>query len=377
MWRIIAVAKMEFLHLRRDLRSLIIVIFLPMLILILFGYALTFETKNVPVALWDDDNSPLSRSLVDRIENSGYFNTKYQVDSDSQLDYLIDSGKAAVALRIPSDFSSRISSKKSAMIQIIIDGSDNQTASQVLSYIQVLIQSFSSEILMDILQSEGKVVSRQFLPLNFKPRIWFNQELKHRNYLIPGLIGLVLMMTTVTAVSLTVAREQERGTIERIMVSPIARWQYIIGKLLPYIVVALVDMLLIFFSGLYIFKVPFRGSFWLLLSLSSLFFASALGLGLFISTIARTQQMAWLISLLSTFLPSMILSGFIFPIRNMPLVIQAITYLLPIRYYMVILRGIILKGVGVSVLWQQIVALIIFNIGIIFFTSLKLKKRIA
>lgn len=377
MWRIIAVAKMELLHIRRDRRSLIIVVFLPMFALMLFGYALTFEIKDVPVALWDEDNSSLSRNLADKIHNSSYFNIKYHINSNSQLDYIIDSGKAAVAIRLSSDFSSRIRAKKTAVVQIIIDGSDNQTASQVLSNIQVLIQSFSSEILKNIMQSEGKLLSRRLQPIDFRPRVWYNQELKHRNYLIPGLIGVILMMSTVAAVSLAIAREYERGTIERIMVSPISRWQYIIGKLLPYIAVALVDIMLIISSGLYVFKVPFRGSFWLLLSLSALFFASALGLGLFISTIARTQQMAWLLSLLSTFLPSMILSGFVFPIRNMPLVIQLITYLLPIRYYMVILRGIILKGVSVSVLWQQIVALIIFNIVIIFLGSSKLKKRTA
>jgi ABC-2 type transport system permease protein len=377
MWRIAAVTKMELLHILRDLRSLIIVVFLPMLALILFGYALTFEIKNASVVIWDEDNSVLSRNLADRIHNSIYFDVKYRINSDSQLDYFIDSGKAVVALRLPVDFSEKISNKKPTAIQIIIDGSDSQTASQILSNIQVLIQNFSSEIFMDILQREGKVVIKQLLPIDFKPRVWYNQELKHRDYLIPGLIGVVLMMTMAVAVSLTIAREQERGTIERIMVSPVARWQYIIGKLLPYIGVAVIDVLLILFSGLYIFKVPFRGNFWLLLGLSAIFFGSALGMGLFISTIARTQQMAWLLSLLITFLPAMILSGFVFPIRNMPKVIQLITYLLPIRYYMVILRGIILKGVGISVLWEQVAALIIFNIIIIFLSSLKFKKRIA
>jgi ABC-2 type transport system permease protein len=377
MWRIAAVTRMEFLHIIRDLRSLVIVVFLPMVALILFGYALTFEIKNAPVAIWDENNSQLSRNLADRIHNSIYFDVKYRINSASQLDSVIDSAQAVVALRLPADFSEKINSKKSTAIQIIVDGSDNQTASQVLSNMQVLIQNFSSEIFMDILQHEGKIVAKQLLPIDFKSRVWYNQELKHRNYLIPGLLGVVLMMTTTVAVSLAIAREQERGTIERIMVSPIARWQYIMGKLLPYIGVAIIDMLLIFFSGLYIFKVPFRGNFWLLMGLSALFFASALGMGLFISTIARTQQMAWLLSLLTTFLPSMILSGFVFPIRNMPIVIQLITYLLPIRYYMVILRGVILKGIGLNILWQQAAALIIFNIIIIFLTSIKFKKRIA
>jgi ABC-2 type transport system permease protein len=377
MWRIAAVTKMELLHILRDLRSLIIVVFLPMLALILFGYALTFEIKNASVVIWDEDNSALSRNLADRIHNSIYFDVKYRINSDYQLDYLMDSGKAVVALRLPVDFSEKIRNKKPTAIQIIVDGSDNQTASQVLSNIQVLIQNFSSEIFMDILQREGKVVTKQLLPIDFKPRVWYNQELKHRNYLIPGLIGVVLMMTLAVAVSLAIAREQERGTIERIMVSPIARWQYIIGKLLPYIGVAIIDVLLILFSGLYVFKVPFRGNFLLLLGLSAIFFGSALGMGLFISTIARTQQMAWLLSIITTFLPAMILSGFVFPIRNMPIVIQLITYLLPIRYYMVILRGIILKGIGINVLWEQVVALVIFNIIIIFLSSLKFKKRIA
>jgi ABC-2 type transport system permease protein len=233
MWRIAAVTKMELLHILRDLRSLIIVVFLPMLALILFGYALTFEIKNASVVIWDEDNSVLSRNLADRIHNSIYFDVKYRINSDSQLDYFIDSGKAVVALRLPVDFSEKISNKKPTAIQIIIDGSDSQTASQILSNIQVLIQNFSSEIFMDILQREGKVVIKQLLPIDFKPRVWYNQELKHRDYLIPGLIGVVLMMTMAVAVSLTIAREQERGTIERIMVSPVARWQYIIGKLLP------------------------------------------------------------------------------------------------------------------------------------------------
>ena len=374
MERIAALTVKELKHIRRDPRSLIMVLFFPMLMLILFAYAITFDIREVPTALFDADRSAESRGLILSLSSSGYFRM-IPVGSYRAAEEKLNSGEAWAALIIPAGFARRIDRGETASIQILVDGSDSNTASQVVAYLKGALIRYSGKLLFKKSLREGRLMNGS--PISFRPRLWYNPDLKSPNFLIPGLIGLIMMVIGVMLTSLSIAREEEDGTLEGIRVSPISSLEFIVGKLLPYILIAIAELVLILIAGITIFDLPFRGSFSLLFLLSLIFFVSILGMGLLISTIARTQQMAWLLSLLLTFLPSLILSGFIFPIRNMPYFVQLITYLLPARYFIVILRGIILKGVGFSQLKMQVVYLVVLGSTFMVASILRFKKKIA
>ncbi|MCD6451589.1 MAG: ABC transporter permease [Acidobacteria bacterium] len=374
MERIAALTVKELKHIRRDPRSLIMVLFFPMLMLILFAYAITFDIREVPTALFDADRSAESRGLILSLSSSGYFRM-IPVGSYRAAEEKLNSGEAWAALIIPAGFARRIDRGETASIQILVDGSDSNTASQVVAYLKGALIRYSGKLLFKKSLREGGLMNGS--PISFRPRLWYNPDLKSPNFLIPGLIGLIMMVIGVMLASLSIAREEEDGTLEGIRVSPISSLEFIVGKLLPYILIAIAELVLILIAGITIFDLPFRGSFSLLFLLSLIFFVSILGMGLLISTIARTQQMAWLLSLLLTFLPSLILSGFIFPIRNMPYFVQLITYLLPARYFIVILRGIILKGVGLSQLKMQVVYLVVLGSTFMVASILRFRKKIA
>jgi len=374
MERIAALTVKELKHIRRDPRSLIMVLFFPMLMLILFAYAITFDIREVPTALFDADRSAESRGLILSLSSSGYFRM-IPVGSYRATEEKLNSGEAWAALIIPAGFARRIDRGETGSIQILVDGSDSNTASQVVAYLKGALIRYSGKLLFKKSLREGRLMNGS--PISFRPRLWYNPDLKSPNFLIPGLIGLIMMVIGVMLTSLSIAREEEDGTLEGIRVSPISSLEFIVGKLLPYILIAIAELVLILIAGITIFDLPFRGSFSLLFLLSLIFFVSILGMGLLISTIARTQQMAWLLSLLLTFLPSLILSGFIFPIRNMPYFVQLITYLLPARYFIVILRGIILKGVGLSQLKMQVVYLVVLGSIFMVASILRFRKKIA
>ena len=374
MERIAALTVKELKHIRRDPRSLIMVLFFPMLMLILFAYAITFDIREVPTALFDADRSAESRGLILSLSSSGYFRM-IPVGSYRAAEEKLNSGEAWAALIIPAGFARRIDRGETGSIQILVDGSDSNTASQVVAYLKGALIRYSGKLLFKKSLREGRLMNGS--PISFRPRLWYNPDLKSPNFLIPGLIGLIMMVIGVMLTSLSIAREEEDGTLEGIRVSPISSLEFIVGKLLPYILIAIAELVLILIAGITIFDLPFRGSFSLLFLLSLIFFVSILGMGLLISTIARTQQMAWLLSLLLTFLPSLILSGFIFPIRNMPYFVQLITYLLPARYFIVILRGIILKGVGLSQLKMQVVYLVVLGSIFMVASILRFRKKIA
>jgi len=374
MERIAALTVKELKHIRRDPRSLIMVLFFPMLMLILFAYAITFDIREVPTALFDADRSAESRGLILSLSSSGYFRM-IPVGSYRATEEKLNSGEAWAALIIPAGFARKIDRGETGSIQILVDGSDSNTASQVVAYLKGALIRYSGKLLFKKSLREGRLMNGS--PISFRPRLWYNPDLKSPNFLIPGLIGLIMMVIGVMLTSLSIAREEEDGTLEGIRVSPISSLEFIVGKLLPYILIAIAELVLILIAGITIFDLPFRGSFSLLFLLSLIFFVSILGMGLLISTIARTQQMAWLLSLLLTFLPSLILSGFIFPIRNMPYFVQLITYLLPARYFIVILRGIILKGVGFSQLKMQVVYLVVLGSTFMVASILRFKKKIA
>ena len=348
----------------------------PAFVLFLFGFAINLDIKHIPLAVFDQDRSKDARELTESFIQSGYFDLKRRIFSEKQINPTMDKREVKAVLRIPPDFSKDINKVKNTPVQLIIDGSDNNTANIIMGYSNTIIQKFSRQMLGELLLNKGMVFSAQLPSVDLRPNIWYNPELKSSIFLIPGLIGMILMTIAVIRTSITIVREKERGTMESLLVTPIRPLELMIGKIIPYIVIAFISLALILFLSRFIFQVPFRGNLVTLLSLSGIFIAASLGIGLYISNVAETTQTAWLMGFLSSVLPALILSGFIFPLESMPYPIQLITYLFPIRYFLVILRGIILKGVGITILYPEALIIIIFALVMITFSALRFKKKV-
>lgn len=373
--RILAVLRKEFIEIRRDPRSLAMVLVLPLMMLILYSYSLNFDIRYVKTAVYDLDNSRFSRELITRFQNSNFI-IKY-VDKYDDLEKYLDARKARVALCIPVDFSRKLSRGEIAQIQAIVDGSDANSASIIIGYISQITQQQSIDMAFSFFQSSGIRIERGFPPIQVEHRAWYNPELKSTNFLVPGLIAIIMMMVGTISTSLSIVGERERGTFEKLIITPVRSYELAIGKVLPYIIIAFFDLILCLLLGIFWFKVPFRGSMTLLLSLSVIFLFSTLGLGLLVSAIVGTQRMAMLLSMTISLLPSFLLSGFAFPIEDMPRFLQLVTYLVPAKYFLNILRGIFLKGIGIRVLWVNAVWLLIFDIFMILISSLKFRKKLA
>lgn len=377
MVRLLALIEKEIIQVLRDPISLMIMFMMPGLMLILFGVAISLDVNHINLAVWDLDKTPAAREFVRGLTQSGYFDVTDYVQTDKAIGRLLDSGRIRVALKIPPGFEENLKQAQPSPVGIFIDGSDNNTASITLSYINLIIQQYSMNVFMSTMQ-RGEAVRKDIgLPVELEPRIWYNPELISENFFVPGLIGMVLMVSTTVLTAMSIIREKERGTIEMLMVSPLPRWVLVLAKIVPYFVIALVDMFILVFVSQTLFHVPFRGSVPLLFLSSSLFLLTALGLGVLISTLASSQQVAWTICMLTTVLPSFLLSGFIFPIEGMPWGIRIVTYLVPVRYFIVILRGIILKGVGMQALFPQIASLFIFALVMIAISSRRISRRLA
>ena len=363
----------EFLHLKRDRKMLAISILAPVIQLILLGYAATMDVKDIPMIIYDMDKSSVSREFVSRFVNSGYFVLSGNVNSSDEIDKNIENGKAWIALIIPSDFSSKILSGRQTSVQLIADGSDANSANISVGYASQIITKYTRELMIGL---ETQIRSRLSLPtVNPVLRVWYNPELKSKNFMIPGVLALVLMIITMTLTSLGIVKEKEVGTLEQLMVTPIKPYQLIIGKLLPFVLIAAIDVLLVIFVADWWFNLPLRGSFFLLLGLSGLFVLTTLGLGLFISTVSKTQQQAMMTAQFFFFLPFIFFSGFTFPIENMPKIIQYLTYAIPLRYYIVIVRGLFLKGIGIAELWPHALALLVFGIAILTSSVFRFRKK--
>jgi len=375
--RIYVVVVKEITQIVRDPIALLLMFILPAFLLFIFGFAINLDIRTIPLAVLDHDKTENSRVLVDRFITSGYFKLKQRLSSEDQINWLLDRGEVKAIIKIPANFQREVFKGKSTPVQIIIDGTDNNTATVVMGYARMIMQQHSKDVLFELLRTSRGAILAGIPTLDVRPNIWYNPELRSINFMVPGLIGIIMMVVGVVNMSVSIVREKERGTIEAIMVSPLRPFELMLGKIIPYILIAFIDLNLIILLGKFVFHVPFRGSFLLFLFLSFLFLASALSMGLFISSIAKTCQVAWLISFLATILPSIILSGFIFPISNMPKIIQFISYFLPVRYFIVILRGIILKGVGLSVLYPQALVLVGFAAVLLASCSLRFKKRLA
>lgn len=358
---LVPLIRKEFLHIRRDPRSLGLALVVPLFLLILFGYAITLDIKDIPLVILDQENSRTSRELIGRFIHSGRFVLLSPASAEKEMDLFLEKGEARALITIPPDFSARLRAGKSVPLQVILDGADSNTASITLGYISAILESFSAQTLREI---AGERAPSPFSrpPFTTQPRIWFNPELKSVYFIVPGIIGVIMMVVAVGLTSMAIVQERERGTMEGLLASPLHPLALVMGKLMPYGLIALIDVFLILATGILLFRLPFRGELLTLIVPTCLFLLASLGMGLLISTLVQSQQAAWMLSLLLTLLPAIILSGFIFPLESMPRAVQALSYLFPLRYFLVVLRSIILKGAGFAALLPQIQALALFAV---------------
>jgi len=372
--RLVSLIRKEFIQIVRDPRTLAITFIMPVMQIFLLGYAATNDVRNVPLAVWDQDRSWASRQLLDAYRAADYFHLDYDAGNEDELRRLIDSGAARAGLIIPPDYSTRIASGQTAQVAMIVDGSDPTIANTALSAATMIGQTKATNLLVERAASRGQSAVAQ-LPVEVRTQVWYNPDLLSTYYMIPALIGLILMMMTTLLTSTSIVRERERGTIEQLIVTPLRSVELVVGKLTPYVLIAMIDMAEIIGAGVLIFGVPINGSLPLLLLLAGLFLVSTLGLGLFVSTLANTQQEAMFTSMFFL-LPAIFLSGFFFPLAGMPWYLQAFSYVIPLRYFLIITRGIMLKGVAIDVLWNQVIALGIFAIVIMGSAALRFRKRL-
>ncbi|MGZ3567311.1 MAG: ABC transporter permease [Thermodesulfobacteriota bacterium] len=369
-----AIAKKEFFHIYRDPRSLALVIMMPALLMLLFGYAVTLDVKNISMAVLDRDRSQESLIFIQRFSASPYFHLRFYVRDEKEMRRLIDQGEVKMGLVLPWDFSKTIKAEEIVPIQVLIDGSDANTANLILSYAQVIARQYTQE--KTILKVSRMGIENVNFPIEARPRVWFNEDLESKNYFVPGLVAVIISIIGVLLTGQVIVREWENGTMELLISTPIRKAELMIGKLFPYFFLGLLDLVLAVLMGKWVFQVPLRGSVGLLLALSCIYIFVALALGLTISTIARTQLLANQMAMITGFLPTFLLSGFTFSIGNMPTWLQIITYGIAPRYYVSILKDIFLKGVGFSFLWGETLALVGMAIAGFWVATRSFKKEL-
>jgi len=372
--RLVALMRKEFTQILRDPRTLALAILMPILQLFLLGYAATSEVRNLPLAVLDRDRSPASRALLDAYRAADYFNLAYDVDSEDELRDLVDRGRVGVGLIIPPDYGSQLAAGGHAVIAFVIDGSDPSVASTALSAGQLIAQDYATDIQIERFERAG-ISLPAGLPIEVRTQVWYNPDMQDSYFMVPGVAGMVLFAVTSILTASSIVRERERGTIEQLIVTPIRPWELMVGKLLPYSILALFNTLEVLLIGTLWFGVPIRGSLILIFLLSALFLMTSLAIGLLASTVANTQQEA-ILTVFITMLPSIFLSGFFFPIAAMPKVLQWISYAIPLRYYLTIIRSLLLKGAGVVELQGEIIALLIFGSILMGLATLRFRKRL-
>lgn len=370
--RISSIIRKEFLQLFRDPRTLAMAVVIPIVELFLLGYAATSDVRNISMAVWDQSKSPASRQLLDAFRVADYFTIDYFVGSTDEYQKLIESGDARVALVIPADYDIRLS-ESNAKVLMVLDGSDASIGSTALSTARLVGQSFATQILSEQAALSGRAAPAA--PVEVRTQVWYNPDLDSAYFMIPGVIGIILSFITTILTATAVVRERERGTIEQLIVTPIRSWELILGKLLPYVILAFVETFEIILVGRYWFGVPVRGSLLLIIFTSGLFLMSSLGIGLLASTIANTQQEAMMTVMMFN-LPSIFLSGFFFPLEAMPPFLQWVSYAIPLRYYLVVIRALLLKGVGIEAIQSEVIALAIFGVVAMGVASLRFRKRL-
>jgi len=369
-----AIAKKEFFHIYRDPRSLALVILMPALLMLLFGYAVTLDVKNISMAVLDRDRSQESLIFIQRFSASPYFNLRFWVRDEKEMRQLIDEGEVKMGLVLPWDFSKTIKAEEIVPIQVLIDGSDANTANLILSYAQAIARQYTQD--KTILKVSRMGIENLNFPIEARPRVWFNEDLESKNYFVPGLIAVIMSIIGVLLTGQVIVREWEKGTMELLISTPVRKGELMIGKLFPYFFLGLLDLLLAVLMGKWVFEVPLRGSIFLLVALSCVYIFVALALGLIISTVARTQLLANQMAMIAGFLPTFLLSGFTFSIANMPTWLQIITYGIAPRYYVAILKDIFLKGIGFSFLWRETLVLIAMAIAGLWVASKTFKKEL-
>lgn len=372
--RLLAIIGKEFIQIRRDPPSLVMVFVMPVLMLLLFGYAVNMDVDHIPMALWDQDRSQAGRRLAENLVQTGYFDLAYRVESGDELKALLDGGRVRAGLVIPPGYARALRRGETAQAQLLVDGSDPLVARTALSMAEIVGRYRSQELQVAALAGQGTAVPPG-PAIDLRARAWYNPGLESIKFNIPGLIGLLMQNITIMLTAFALVRERERGTLEQLMVTPVRSLELMVGKLIPYILVAFMDMGLALSIGIFWFKVPVAGSIPLLLGLTLLFLVFALGLGMFFSTVARTQLQAMQMTMLFI-LPSVLLSGFVFPRASMPPVIRYLGNFIPLTYFLDILRGIMLKGVGIEYLWGDVLPLAGFGAGIIALASWRFRKRV-
>ncbi len=368
MRKALAVGRKEFRQIARDRRTLSVLLVVPILFLLLFGYALNWDIHHVKMAVNDQDQSPESRALVSAFVRSTYFDLAGGV-TDQGIQRLMDAGDVRIVLVIPAGTGRRLRTGETAPIQVLINGDDANTATTVMGYVQALLEAQSAMYRLQRYPVAGRLLVRA------EPRVWYNPELRSVLFLVPGLIAYIAMLTAVISTAMSVVREKERGTMEQVRMAPLGALSYVTGKSIPYLLVSLVSSVGIVLAAMWLFDLPMRGSWILLLFTLALFLIGALGLGLFISTISDSQQVAFQTAALASFMPTLLLSGFIFPISSMPVWLQAVTYVVPARYFLVALRGILLKGTGIMVFWPDLAALAAFAAVVIGLAAVRLRRE--
>jgi ABC-2 type transport system permease protein len=365
--RIKAIAKKELIQIWRDPLSLALAFMMPVLLLLIFGYAISLDVDNLTTIVYDADRSSTSRELIDELTASGYFSIVRFADSQREIDIYLDTGRARVAVSIPMDFAKTMRTGGTAQLQIIVDGSDSNTATIALGYLSALTELYIKRI-------AGERITPLIEP---RVRVWYNPDLKSRNFIIPGLIAVIMMVIAALLTSLTFAREWERGTMEQLISTPVKRQELILGKLIPYFLIGFIDMVLTVLMAVFLFDIPLRGNVFILGIVSGVFLFGALGLGIVISIVAKSQLVASQISMVATFLPSFLLSGFMFAISNMPVPLQIISRIIPARYFIIVLKGIFLKGNPLRILVIDAIFLLIFGAAVFAVANKKLQKKMA
>ena len=373
--RLKAVAKKEFLHIVRDWRSLVLALALPLIMLLIFGYALSLDVDQIPTYVYDRDNTPESRDLVHQFQGSRYFHILAYVNDYAPIEHSIDKSEILIGIVVPRDYSKDLLAGREVTVQVLLDGSDSNTASIALGYAGAIVEAYAARLRSDYQIKKGGGELK--VPVEPRLRVWYNSDLKSRNYIVPGLIAVTLMIIAALLTSLTIAREWENGTMEQLLSTPVRPAELVLGKLLAFFALGFVDLAVCVLVGVFVFQVPFRGSVWFLVFTSCAFLFGGLCWGIFISATARTQLLAYQMGMLSSFLPAFLLSGFIYSIGNMPRVIQLISYAVPARYFVSIVNAVFLKGVGIEMLWWETLLLVLYAAIVFVGATRKMRQKVA
>jgi len=371
-----AIARKEFIQIRRDKATTYMVFVFPVMMLVLYGFGIRYDVKSVPMTVYDQDGTQESRQYIERFAHSPYFDVRHYVSNYRDLQRDIDRGEARIGLVVSVDFSRQIASRREAVVQVIVDGGDNNTATIAMNYVSQITQGYSSAIMVQQMEALLRQSNLTVPAIEVEPRIWFNPNLESVQFVVPGVIAIIMMIVGTVLTAVTIVKEKEQGTIEQIVSSPIGRYELMIGKVIPYAVLAYLDFLLIVVASYFLFGITIKGSLLLLLVTAFIYLIGVLGLGILISTTTETQMAAMLTAILVSMLPSILLSGFIFPIRQMPRFLQALTVVVPARYFIEILRDIYLKGLGPEYFWKETLYILLFGVATLVLAARRFEKKL-